>query len=194
MLLEYPATGGCIPYYKFRTLKLLRYVTPMDQFVLACECIFVLFLLYYSIEEIIEISKHKMEYFKDFWNIVDVLVVLMGIVCVAFNVYRTLEVGNLLKNLLDNQDKYANFDTLGYWQETFNDFIAVAVFVAWIKVFKYISFNKTMTQLQSTLARCAKDIAGFAVMFFIIFCAYAQWGYLIFGTQVRDFSTYMNSM
>jgi len=31
-------------------------------------------------------------------------------------------------------------------------------------------------------------------MFFIIFCAYAQWGYLIFGTQVRDFSTYMNSV
>jgi Polycystin cation channel. len=106
----------------------------MDQFVLACECIFVLFLLYYSIEEIIEIHKHKMEYFKDFWNIVDVLVVLMGIVCVAFNVYRTLEVNNLLAQLLDHQDKYANFDTLGYWQETFNDFIAVAVFVAWIKV------------------------------------------------------------
>lgn len=51
-----------------------------------------------------------------------------------------------------------------------------------------------MTQLQSTLARCAKDIAGFAVMFFIIFLAYAQWGYLIFGTQVKDFSTYLDSV
>lgn len=27
-------------------------------------------------------------------------------------------------------------------------------------------------------------------MFFIIFLAYAQWGYLIFGTQVKDFSSY----
>jgi len=51
-----------------------------------------------------------------------------------------------------------------------------------------------MTQLQSTLARCAKDIAGFAIMFFIIFLAYAQWGYLIFGTQVEGFSTYMSSI
>ena len=75
-----------------------------------------------------------MEYFKDFWNIVDILVVLMGIVCVAFNVYRTLEVNTLIQDLLSNDTKYANFDTLGYWQETFNDFIAVAVFVAWIKV------------------------------------------------------------
>jgi len=76
----------------------------------------------------------------------------------------------------------------------FNNLVAIAVFFAWIKVFKYISFNKTMTQLQNTLASCAKDIAGFAVMFFIIFLAYAQWGYLIFGTQVADFSTYVDSI
>jgi len=118
----------------------------------------------------------------------------MGIICVVFNIYRTIEVGNLLKGLLDNQNQYANFEVLGFWQQQFNDFVAIAVFFAWIKVFKYISFNKTMTQLQSTLARCAKDIAGFAVMFFIIFLAYAQWGYLIFGTQVKDFSTYMDSV
>ena len=46
------------------------------------------------------------------------------------------------------------------------------------QTFKYISFNKTMTQLSSTLSRCAKDLAGFAVMFFIIFLAFAQLGYL----------------
>ena len=36
-----------------------------------------------------------------------------------------------------------------------------------------------------TLAfQCAKDVAGFGVMFFIIFFAFAQLGYLLFGTQV----------
>lgn len=44
------------------------------------------------------------------------------------------------------------------------------------------------------ILQCAKDVAGFAVMFFIIFFAYAQLGYLIFGTQVRDFSTFADSM
>jgi len=51
-----------------------------------------------------------------------------------------------------------------------------------------------MTQLQSTLSRCSKDIAGFAIMFFIIFLAYAQLGYLVFGTQIKDFSTFEESM
>jgi hypothetical protein len=46
-----------------------------------------------------------------------------------------------------------------------------------------------MTQLTSTLAGCAKDIVGFGVMFNIVFCAYAQLGYLLFGAQLTDYST-----
>ena len=95
-----------------------------------------------------------------------------------------------------------------------NNAVAICVFCAWIKLFKYISFNKTMTQLSSTLSRvgtkrrtdaiqyvhcengcdvlcflfqCAKDVMGFGVMFFIVFFAFAQLGYLLFGTQVRDY-------
>ena len=109
---------------------------------MACEGIFVLFLLYYTVEEIIEIKKHKLSYFKDFWNILDLIVILMGIICVVFNLYRTLEVDTLLKGLLKNQDQYANFEVLGFWQQQFNDFVAIAVFVAWIKVSKDLTYNK----------------------------------------------------
>lgn len=51
-----------------------------------------------------------------------------------------------------------------------------------------------MMQLSSTLSRCDKDILGFAVMFFIIFFAYAQFGYLVFGSQVEEFSSFQNCM
>lgn len=43
LLFEFPATGGIIPSWSFRTVKLLRYVTPMDFFVMACEFIFAFF-------------------------------------------------------------------------------------------------------------------------------------------------------
>ena len=51
-----------------------------------------------------------------------------------------------------------------------------------------------MTQLTSTLGKAKKDIVGFLVMFLIIFFAFAQLGYLLFGTQVRDFSSLRNAM
>jgi len=193
LTVEFPPTGGAIPHATLRTVKLIRYVTVTDYFIMACEFIFCLFIIYYMIEEGIEIKKHKFSYFKSFWNILDILVISIAIVCVAFNIYRTLKVDELLTDLLDKPDQYADFEFLSYGQTQFDNAIAIAVFLAWIKIFKYISFNKTMTQLSSTLGKCAKDLAGFAVMFFIIFLAFTQLGYLLFGTQVKDFSNFQNS-
>ncbi|XP_067952037.1 polycystin-2-like isoform X2 [Watersipora subatra] len=188
LTVEFPATGGVIPSWVFRTVKLLRYVSPMDFFVLGCEGLFFLFLCYYIVEEILEIKKHKLGYFTDLWNWLDILIIIISLICVAFNCYRTYEVDHKLAGLLAEPDVFGDFEFLSYWQNYFNYGIALAVFLAWIKVFKYVSFNKTMTQLTSTLGKAKKDVVGFLVMFFIIFFAFAQLGYLLFGTQVRDFS------
>ncbi|XP_033070021.1 polycystin-2 isoform X2 [Trachypithecus francoisi] len=133
LLVEFPATGGVIPSWQFQPLKLIRYVTTFDFFLAACEIIFCFFILYYVVEEILEIRIHKLHYFRSFWNCLDVVIVVL---------------------------------------------------------FKFINFNRTMSQLSTTMSRCAKDLFGFAIMFFIIFLAYAQLAYLVFGTQVDDFSTF----
>nr|XP_046257929.1 polycystic kidney disease 2-like 1 protein [Scatophagus argus] len=190
LVVEFPATGGAIPSYQIRTVKLIRYITNWDFFILGCEVVFCLFILYYVVEEILELRIHKFSYFKSIWNILDIVVILLAIVAIVFNIFRTVKVDNLLGKLLKQPDIYADFEFLAFWQTQYNNMNAVNLFFAWIKVFKYISFNKTMTQLSSTLGRCAKDILGFAIMFFIVFFAYAQLGYLIFGTEVESFSTF----
>uniref|UniRef100_A0A1I8HM33 EF-hand domain-containing protein n=2 Tax=Macrostomum lignano TaxID=282301 RepID=A0A1I8HM33_9PLAT len=194
LVLELPATGGAIPSSDFRTVKLLRYVEPKDYFVLVCEGIFMLFICYYIVEEVIEIKRNKLDYFKTFWNWLDIIVILVSLICGGFNVYRTVTVGRKLQELLQDESRFPDFDFLSYWQQQFNNAIAFTLFLAWVKFFKYISFNKTMTQLSSTLSACAKDLMGFAVMFFIVFFAFAQLGYLIFGTQIKDFREFHHSV
>ncbi|XP_061645923.1 polycystin-2-like protein 1 isoform X2 [Phyllopteryx taeniolatus] len=191
LVVEFPATGGAIPSYQIRTVKLIRYINYWDYFILSCEMIFCLFILYYVVEEILELRIHKFSYFKSIWNILDIVVILLAIVAIVFNIFRTVKVDKLLGKLLDQPEIYADFEFLAFWQTQYNNMNAVNLFFAWIKVFKYISFNKTMTQLSSTLGRCAKDIVGFAIMFFIVFFAYAQLGYLLFGTEVESFSTFV---
>ncbi|XP_034511628.1 polycystic kidney disease 2-like 2 protein [Ailuropoda melanoleuca] len=115
-------------------------------------------------------------------------------VTVAFNIYCNIQIFLLLGDLLKNTEKYSDFYFLAYWHTYYNNILAVTIFFAWIKIFKFISFNKTMSQLSSTLSRCIKDIVGFAIMFFIIFFAYAQLGFLVFGSQVDDFSTFQNAI
>ncbi|ELW49349.1 Polycystic kidney disease 2-like 1 protein [Tupaia chinensis] len=191
LVVEFPATGGAIPSWQIRTVKLIRYVSNWDFFIVGCEVIFCLFIFYYVVEEILELHIHRLRYLSSVWNVLDLVVILLSIMAVGFHVFRTLEVNRLMGELLQQPNTYADFEFLAFWQTQYNNMNAVNLFFAWIKIFKYISFNKTMTQLSSTLARCAKDILGFAVMFFIVFFAYAQLGYLLFGTQVENFSTFV---
>merc|ERR1719183_1755520 len=72
--------------------------------------------------------------------------------------------------------------------------IATIIFFVWIKTFKYLNFNHTMTLLSRTLSQCAGDILGYTVMFFIVFLAYAQFGYLVFGPTTFGFHTFGDSV
>ncbi|ELW70198.1 Polycystin-2 [Tupaia chinensis] len=189
LLVEFPATGGVIPSWQFQPVKLIHYVTTFDFFLAACEIIFCFFILYYVVEEILEIRIHRLHYFRSFWNCLDVVIIVLSVVAIGINIYRTSNV-EVLMQFLEHQNTFPNFEHLAYWQIQFNNIAAVTVFLVWIKLFKFINFNRTMSQLSTTLSRCAKDLFGFAIMFFIIFLAYAQLAYLVFGTQVDDFSTF----
>ncbi|XP_063205527.1 polycystin-2-like protein 2 [Chroicocephalus ridibundus] len=192
LVVEFPATGGARTSSHTYSVKLLRYVTYYDYFLAACEITFCLFIITFIIQEATKIVKLKKEYFRSAWNCLDLLLLVVSILAIAFNIYRTVAVSLLMEELLSDPHAYPDFYFLAFWQVLYNNMIAINVFFAWIKIFKYVSFNKTMMQLSSTLSRCDKDILGFAVMFFIIFFAYAQFGYLVFGSQVEEFSSFQN--
>ncbi|XP_072534568.1 polycystin-2 isoform X2 [Salminus brasiliensis] len=190
MLVEFPATGGAVTSWQFQTVRLVRYVSSWDYFVGTCEVVFCLFVLYYMVEEVLEIRLHRLRYFKSLWNCLDVVIVTLSAPAIIMNIYRTSAVSNRLRYLLENHSTYPNFEPLAQLQVQFNNLAAVIVFLAWVKLFKFINFNKTMSQLSTTMSRCAKDLLGFAIMFFIVFLAYAQLAYLVFGNQLNDFSTF----
>lgn len=85
--LEFPATGGIRVDTRFRTVKLIQYVNSWDYFILGCGIIHVAFIVYYCIEEFLEILKTGLSYFFGIWNIMDIVVLTVGffhIKCIAF--------------------------------------------------------------------------------------------------------------
>ncbi|XP_051559192.1 polycystin-2 isoform X1 [Myxocyprinus asiaticus] len=190
LLVEFPATGGALTSWQFQTVRLIRYVSSWDYFVGFCEVAFCLFVLYYLVEEVLEIRLNRLRYFKSLWNCLDVFIVMLSVPAIIMNICRTSAVSHRLHFLLENHSTYPNFEPLARLQVHFNNLAAIIVFLSWVKLFKFINFNKTMNQLSTTMSRCAKDLVGFAIMFFIVFLAYAQLAYLVFGTQVDDFSTF----
>lgn len=150
---EFPPTGGIITEANFRTVKLLRYITREDYAIMGCEIVFAAFVLYYLIEEFIEIKKQKFEYIKSFWNCLDIFVIGVSAATVAFNVYKYIKVSSLLKGMLAEPNRYTDFSFLATMSKTFQNAAAITILAGSIKIFKYLSFNKTMSQLAGTLTR-----------------------------------------
>ena len=85
----------------------------------------------------------------------------MSISVVAFNIYKYFVVNGLLKGLLAQPDIYADFNFLAKWSKVFQNSAGLALFAAWIKVFKFISFNKTMSQLSGTITKVGNFFSRF---------------------------------
>lgn len=77
--MEFPATGGVVTSWQFQTVRLIRYVSSWDYFVGVCEVAFSLFVLYYVVEEALEIRIHRLHYFKSLWNCLDVFIVMVRV-------------------------------------------------------------------------------------------------------------------
>lgn len=100
-----------------------------------------------------EIRKAKLEYFTSAWNVMDCVVILISLFNIITAIYTEFIVSDLLKPLLAEPQTYGDFDKLSDLNELSINILAINVFCAWLKLFKYISFNRTMNQLNATLAR-----------------------------------------
>ena len=174
---EFPAVGGVLPSQVFTTVKLLKYNNPADYLLMATEFIFILYILYYIVEESLEIKIHGWKYFSNLWNLLDLVVIAVRFLSdfnvltkmfwfvylqislsqIGLNVYNLLKVNSLLKALLAKPFLHADFSPLADSSRQLTILSAFNVFVAWIKVFKYLSFNKTMIQLSETLSGVSKS-------------------------------------
>jgi len=80
-----------------------------------------------------QIKKVRLAYFKAFWNILDIVVIIMAVCCTIFCIYRTAAVNNKLDDLLAKPDEYSDFNSLAYWQLVYNSTLAIMVFICWVK-------------------------------------------------------------
>jgi len=47
-----------------------------------------------------------------------------------------------------------------------------------------------MMQLSATMSSCVKDLLGFTLMFVVVFLSFAQFGFLVFGSQVESYAEF----
>ncbi|XP_070533290.1 polycystin-1-like protein 2 isoform X1 [Ptychodera flava] len=197
LILEFTSGGAVIVTPKIYPLRLYNYVGTFSAVVVACEIIFVVFLVFFLVKVIRSIKKEKCKFFKGYWNLIEVCKLSLCFTGVAMYAYR-LAFWNLALDSLPSKTKgtgsFVNLQQLALWDEIFGYIVSIVVFISIIKFLRLLRFNRRMSLLASTLKIASKELIYFAIIFFIIFFSYGQFGCLVFGSTVYNYADFTLSI
>ncbi|KAH8281898.1 hypothetical protein KR054_003972 [Drosophila jambulina] len=194
LIAEIPPTGGVIPQAHMQTVKQHSFFTDRSLVMTVIYIFWYIMVVYYTIYEITELRKSGCKnYIFSIVNLLDCIILLLCYLALVYNLWHSYKADTLTSNAVVEMS-YQSLDVLCFWNIIYVDMMAILAFLVWIKIFKFISFNKTLVQFTTTLKRCSKDLAGFSLMFGIVFLAYAQLGLLLFGTKHPDFRNFITSI
>ncbi|ESO02386.1 hypothetical protein HELRODRAFT_188686, partial [Helobdella robusta] len=209
---EFSMTGGVFTSYNIRTVRLIHY---QDGIIITLSLVFFGFIVFYLLEEILEailmciilinnlidtaLKSAKLfstqmlilrnEYYTLFSTYLDVSIITCGLLLSMTVTYSYMSNKNLDDESLELQDYASNILYMGYVQQFMDGILAFLVFCIFLKMFKYLSLNETMTKLSETLYSSSKDLLGYSILFFFVILSFGLLGMLLFGYQVAIFSS-----
>ncbi|XP_030753981.1 polycystin-2-like isoform X2 [Sitophilus oryzae] len=194
LVFEFLPSGDVKPNFKFSPATLLEFQDWRFwtlRFLLYLFGIYIIFCLF---EEFREIIYFGWNYLAQFWTYIDLSVIVLAFMMIFGTEYMRIIVPSYLEKIKNKPTAYGNLEYPEVAYSTFKVIGALLLFFVYIRTFKYLNFNKRMAQLNDTIKQCSKDIMGFSVMFFVAYFAYAELGYLVFGSEVKSYSTFGFSM
>lgn len=195
LVTEFPATGAIIPYANIITARLYDFTDNIMFLVLACESIFVMFILFFTYREVKHIYKTGIQaYLKEFWNCVELGIILFTFAAIALYVYRALTIRNVLDLVRHDPFHFKSFQFAGYWDETYTFILAIIVLLANIKLNKLLRFNKRFSLLSSTLKYAYYPLLMFSIIWGIVFTAFTLVAALVFGPVLHSYRSVVASL
>ncbi|XP_067671787.1 polycystin-1-like protein 2 [Haliotis asinina] len=194
LVLEFPPTGSVIGYAHVSPLRLYRYVGPSALFMVVTDLIFVAFTMYFIVRLVQQMKLRGRKYLQDFWNVIEFLNVTAAILCCAFYGMHFVITSLTLSDFQGHPGEFVNFQRIVLWDDVFTCMQGFLLFVAMLKLLRLIRFNTKITQLSTTLKRSIGPIVNFLIIFSLVFVAFTQFAYLVFGPLSSEYYSFVTSM
>lgn len=192
LLFEILPSGGVTSNSEIITSK-LWHESEWDWFIFGCKFIIIAYAVYFTLEEFTQIIILKERYLSNFWNILDltIVVVCYSVIITGVNHFKNVETLNAkVHNVFHSE--YSSFDTVSRSLATYKLVTALLTFVAWLKLFKFAVLSKTTSFLLSTF-----NIASYQILTVTLTMVGAVSGFALLGTVVLEdllqFRSYTNS-
>ncbi|KAK8779497.1 hypothetical protein V5799_019173 [Amblyomma americanum] len=191
---EFHPGGGVIPNVRIDAIRLMRYHQGFGLFVLLCELTFVGFVVYFTVHEIRSFLNLRADYFRSYWNLAELVALGLSYSAMFFYVSRMVVTRKILKTFeRSHGNGYVKLQVVAAIDELFGYLMSFLIFICILKFTKLLRFNKRIGILYSTLAQCSRDLSSFFVVFWVVFFAFVQVFYILLGTKMAEFSTFVTA-
>ncbi|XP_069554807.1 polycystin-1-like protein 2 [Brachyistius frenatus] len=194
LLLETTAVGALQFHSELQSIRLYQSTGGLYIFVMAAEIIYLLFILYYMFLQGKLMKQQRWVYFKNKWNLLELIIILLSWSAVAVFIRRTLLSNRDITNYQNHKDQFASFYETATADSTLQYLIAFLVLLATVKLWHLFRLNPKMNMIIATLQRAWTDIFSFLVIIVIMLVAYSIACNVIYGWKISSYRTLMDAL
>ena len=127
ILMEFPISGGVIPTIQVQAVDVLNFSGQTNIYML-CEILLSFMFVYLLIVTILNIKEKKWSYFKEFWNWMDLVLVLLTLTSVAMYGHVTRHCKQVYHSFLQDRHEFTSFADAAHWITSWRTVNAMLLF------------------------------------------------------------------
>ena len=144
--------------------------------------------------QIKELRNSRCGYFKDPWNYIEMILNITTIAVVVVFFFKAEYTRQIVRKLQENPYARMSFDFVALWTDIESILLAMAIFLATIRLLRVIKFNEHVSVLAWTMRFSRASLVSYSIIFMVQVTAFALLGNLIFGSTNFMYSTFVRTM
>ena len=196
ILIEFLQSGSILTTARFDPLNLFGEIGSIVSFGNISILVTMIFIVYFMIFQIREIIKVDLyEYLSDFWSYIEWSIIFSAWISFIMFILRLNVAQDVLSFFKTTQGyAYTNLQQVNLYNQILTYSMGLCSSLSSIKFMKMLRFDKNIAFLGLTLKNCFGELVSFSLVFLIIWFAFVQVMYLVYGTYLFGYSSIVKSM
>ena len=196
ILVEFLPSGSILTLARFDPLNLFGELGGFISFKNISLLICMTFVVYFMIVQMRRLLNESFkEYFGDFWTIIEWSIIISAWISFVMFILRFIKANEVLDFFRRTQGyAYIKLQTVNDYNQILTFSLGLCSTFGSIKFLKLLRFNKSISLLGLTLKDCFGELVSFTVIFFIVWIAFVQIMYLVYGCDLAGYSSFTKSM
>ncbi|CAG0882734.1 unnamed protein product [Cyprideis torosa] len=138
-----------------------------------------------------EFNTYNAQFFRTYWNLVDLMNLILSYLAIAFYILRYIETQRVLKIFKETFGRgYVRLQQAALLDESFGYVIGFLGFSSLVSFLKLLRFNRRIGILSATMKQCWDELFGFAFVFIIAFGSFAAMFYFYLHKWLYEWRSY----